>query len=193
MSDTDYTDNNNFPFTPYRDNRRSHLKVSGKSNADWGFQNPAPGWHTVEYQEGIGQQMKDGEPQYNDKGEAKYIIKAKIVDDDDAGKFTTVFAAKNARGEQTVMDVLENAGLGDHFAKMFPGDVSIFEPAPWQEVQKQLPGRFTQQLLEENKSGFMNIKGLMPVGVKPPEGKVKGGDKAKSESGTGSAPASDWK
>jgi len=56
-----------------------------------------------------------------------------------------------------------------------------------------LPGRFTQQLLEENKSGFMNIKGLMPVGVKPPEGKVKGGDKAKAEGSAGSAPASDWK
>ena len=191
VSDVDYTDNNNFPFTPYRDNRRS-MKAQGKSNADWGFQNPVPGWHLVEYQEGIKQSEKDGQPQYNDKGEAKYVIPGVIRDDDDAGKRTTVFAAKNPRGEQTVMDVLENAGLGDHFAKMFPGDVSIFEPAPWQEVVKQLPGRFSQQLLEENKKGFMNIKGLLPAGVKPPED-AKGGGKTKATDQGKAAPASDWK
>lgn len=165
------------------------MKTTGKTNADWGFQNPVAGWHLVEYQEGIGPQMKDGQAQFNDKGEAKYVIPGVIKEDDDAGKRTTVFAARNARGEQAVMDVLENAGLGEHFAKMFPGDVSIFEPAPWTEVVKMLPGRFTQQKLEENKSGFMNIKGLLPPGVKPPEDEKKGGGKAAQ----GSAPASDWK
>ena len=183
----DYTDNNNFPFTPYR---RS-MKVQGKSNADWGFQNPVPGWHLVEYQEGIGPQTKDDNgtrvEQYDDRGKLKYVIPGIIKDDDDQGKRTTIFIQQNARGEQAVMDVLENAGLGEHFAKMFPGDVSIFDPAPWAEVVKQLPGRFNQQLLEENKKGYMNIKGLLPAGVKPPED-TKGGGKVAS-----SAPVSDWK
>ena len=168
------------------------MKTQGKSNADWGFQNPVPGWHMVEYQEGIGPFMKDGEPQFDKKGAAQFIISATIKDDDDAGKRTSKFISKNDRGEQDVMDIIENAGLGEHFAKMFPGDVSIFEPAPWQELIKQLPGRFSQQNLEINKKGYVNIIGLLPVGVKPPEDK-KGGDKAKAEGGTGSAPASDWK
>jgi len=162
-------DNNNYPFIKRRNMKTASYQKNGKSEADWGFQQAAEGWHLVEWQEEIAPFRKDGVEQFDKNGNAKYIIPGLIKDDEDEGKKVTIFVNKGTKySEQQVLDILAASGIEDHFISKYPGDVSIFDPNPWFDVLKMLPGRMCKVKLTLDKTGkYLNVDGIASAGFAP--------------------------
>jgi len=167
----------------------------GKDSADWGFTPPSDGWHMIEFQEGIAYLEKDGKVLEDKKGKKLIAFPAVIKEDgtDDDGKKVSVIVAEGTDfGEQKVADILVATELFEKFEQHFPGDVSVFDSAPWSKIVTSVPGKFAKIKIEASKDGkFANIVGLTNVKTKVEEKPKESGKGAAKEEKK--APANqDW-
>jgi hypothetical protein len=95
--------------------------VKGTENATWGFRNPADGWHTVKFAEGVSLKVNETSGK-----ESLYI--PMVVDEgseDDGIKIGTFVNTRDENrqfyknAEKNVADIVTNAGLYDAFATKF--------------------------------------------------------------------------
>ncbi len=112
----------------------------GQNDADWkGFQNPAPGWHDFEIQEGI-------EIHINEKDQKQSLkVPFMVVDDENneqnGATVLKFFPMDLDFGEKMFCDLLVCAGIATEIEDEFPEeDSNVFDEEVIQFAQLKLPG-----------------------------------------------------
>lgn len=158
------------------------MKGQKRETAEWGFRIPTPGWHTVQFQEGI-------EILTNEATGKKSLIIPTVIDEesDDAGIKLSIFAPVGQDfGEQKVADVLSVTELYDAFEKKFPGDVSVFQADFIEGLKIKLPGKFAKMKVEASKDGkYSNVIGVANIKVEDPDKLLPKGKGGKGAASTG--------
>jgi hypothetical protein len=166
------------------------MRVKGRENPQYGFQNPSPGWHRMVIQEGIDFYKKDGEVVLNDKGNKRIIINMAVDGGEEDGRRVSHWIGFGTEfGEQQVADLLVVTGLAKKFEEKFPGEVSLFDPKVYQAIVMKLPGQFLMVNVTHRKGKDdtvnANVFELAKIGAK-----IKGKDvAAKPAPAPESAPA----
>jgi len=172
------------------------MKVKGRENAQWGFQQPSEGWHMVQFEEGIDYlKDSDGKVVQDKNGKNLLALPAVIKDDEDADKKINVIVSEGTdMGEQRIADVLAAIKMYATFEQNFPGDISLFDPRVMAKVKEHIPGKFAKFRIEvttrkdkktNEEKTYANIAEIAPADYVPP---VKGAAKSAS-AGTAAAPA----
>jgi hypothetical protein len=118
--------------------------TKGTENVSWGFRNPADGWHTVVFQEGIALKVNET------SGKESLMIPMAVDEgsEDDGCKVTTFVNTKDENRqpyksvEKQIGDILTNAGLFDGFAKKFADLDSYLDNKIIDAMKIKLPGTF---------------------------------------------------
>jgi hypothetical protein len=171
------------------------MLTKGTENVSWGFRNPADGWHTVVFQEGINLKVNETSGK-----ESLYIpLTVDEGSEDDGCKLGTFINTRDENKEayksveKQIGDVLTNSGMYDSFAKKFADASSYLDQRIIDALKIKLPGTFvmveTRMTKDQKGNDRCNVVGWAPKGTAK-EAKPKGEKKAKAETKADSG--SEW-
>uniref|UniRef100_A0A6H1ZFY5 Uncharacterized protein n=1 Tax=viral metagenome TaxID=1070528 RepID=A0A6H1ZFY5_9ZZZZ len=170
--------------------------TKGTENVSWGFRNPADGWHTVSFQEGIALKVNET------SGKESLMVPLAVDEgsEDDGCKVTAFINTRDENRqpyksvEKQIGDILTNAGLFDGFAKKFADADSYLDNKIIDAMKIKLPGTFVMvetRMSKDNKGNDRcNIQGWAPKGTAKEAKKVGKAEKKGAETKVDAG--SDW-
>jgi hypothetical protein len=172
--------------------------VKGRENVSWGFRNPADGWHTCVFQEGV--QLRVNET--SGKESLQIPLAVDEGSDDDGCKVSVFINTRDENREpykqvdQNIADILANAGLAEAFNAKFKDADTYLDAKIIDALKLKLPGVFVMvetKMGKDQKGGDRcNIVGWAPKGTKH-EAKTKVEGKKESKKGGATTDAgADW-
>lgn len=170
----------------------------GRKDVSWGFRNPADGWHTVAFQEGI-------QLAINEKSGKESLRIPMAVDegsDDDGCRVTAFINTRDENREpykqadQNIADIITNAGLFEAFSKKFADADSWLDKRIIDAMALKLPGTFvmieTKVQKDQNGNDRCNVMGWAPKGTKKEPKKPVDKKAEKKSAETKVDTGSDW-
>jgi hypothetical protein len=171
--------------------------VKGRENVSWGFRNPADGWHTCAFQEGV--QLRVNE--ISGKESLQIPLAVDEGGEDDGCKVSVFINTRDENREpykqvdQNIADILANAGLAEAFATKFKDADTYLDPKIIDALKLKLPGVFVMvetKMGKDQKGGDRcNIVGWAPKGTKH-EAKIKVDKKDGKKSAASVDSGADW-
>ena len=153
------------------------MKIDGSATSEWGFQQPSPGWHTVEFGEDFKFMKKDGEVVTDKNQKKRYIIPSIIVSpgDDEGKNLDNVISFDTPFGAKVLGDILAATGLKESFEKNFPEDATLWDKEVQKKIAERLPGKRVKYNIEyTSKSKYPNFIAIAPANsIAPPAPKKK--------------------
>jgi hypothetical protein len=143
----------------------------GTENVSWGFRNPADGWHTAVFQEGINLKVNES------SGKESLFVPLAIDEgsEDDGCKvaafINTVDETRTPykSADKNIADVITNAGMYDAFSKKFADATTWLDAKIIEAMKIRLPGTFvqveTKMGKDQNGKDRCNIVGWAPKGT----------------------------
>lgn len=167
----------------------------GRKDVSWGFRNPADGWHTFSFQEGI--QLSINEK--TGKESLRVPMAVEEGSDDDGCRVTAFINTHNEnrepykQAEQNIADIITNAGLFEAFSAKFADADSWLDKRIIDAMALKLPGVqvMAETKVQKDQSGNdrCNVMGWAPKGTKK---EPKKGAAVKAEKKAAAAVPSEW-
>ncbi len=174
------------------------MLTKGTENVSWGFRNPADGWHTVVFQEGISLKINET----SGKESLFFPLTVDESSEDDGCKVGTFINTRDENREpyksveKQIGDILTNAGLYDSFAKKFADAASYLDTKIIDAMKIKLPGTFVMvetRMSKDNKGNDRcNVQGWAPKGTAKEAKKVVDKGKGKAAAETKVDTGADW-
>jgi hypothetical protein len=169
--------------------------TKGTENVSWGFRNPADGWHTVVFGEGMALKVNET------SGKESLMIPMTVDEgsEDDGCKVTAFINTRDENKqpyksvEKQLADIITNAGMFDTFAKNFADADSYLDPRVIAAMIIKMQGKpvmiETRVSKDQKGNDRCNVQGWSPKGtVKEAKKPVA----AKADKKAAAASGEDW-